>query len=62
MHYLEHGRDTSTAGDHAKVFGGALLCGISFEDGMYGELAIFVVGHVPWKNPMDEPGKTEMVR
>lgn len=55
MHYLEHGCDTCTTGDHAKVFGGALLRGISFEDGMHGELSIFVIGHVPWKTPMGEP-------
>lgn len=47
MHNLEHWCNTGTTGDHTKVFGGALLCRITFEDGMDGEVTIFVVGHVP---------------
>ena len=50
MHYLKHRRNTGTTSDHAKVFCSALLCRISFEIGMYGEVAIFVVSHVPYSN------------
>jgi hypothetical protein len=49
MHDLKHGCDSCTSSDHSKVFSGAFLDWVSFEDWVDGKVAIFVVRHVPWK-------------
>lgn len=47
VHYLQHGRDARASGDHPEVPRGTQLGGILLQNGMDGELTIFVVGHVP---------------